>query len=345
MEQFSFEHLNSTEFEEFCFRLLQALGFKNVSWRKGSVTPSSPADSGRDIEAELVKTELDDHVHLERWFVDCKHFSSTVSASHLQNLLSWSSAHRPEVALFICSGFLSNASKDFLAHYKEQNRPPFRIHTWERPELEKLTINKPDLLAAFGVGGPFQFINRLHKLHLYYITRPPFSSLDFFFKILDRIEAAVRDEMMSMVFEAVINPRYREPAHPDEIVAHLRLDAVDYEHFKAKCHRLSGQLPEMTIVFLVMSDVLHWLFSFADETKVPELITYHWKAAKHFREEAASLGVSVEDEKRRVSLIKLARISEEMPEALPRKCKHYRQLYERFCQDVIPELFREPHSI
>lgn len=36
MNQFSLDHLDSTEFEEFCFDLLGSLGFTNLDWRKGT---------------------------------------------------------------------------------------------------------------------------------------------------------------------------------------------------------------------------------------------------------------------------------------------------------------------
>jgi hypothetical protein len=40
--------------------------------------------------------------------------------------------------LFIVSGFLSNPAKDYVRDYEENNRPPFRIKYWERPQVERL---------------------------------------------------------------------------------------------------------------------------------------------------------------------------------------------------------------
>jgi hypothetical protein len=59
--QLDFADFNETEFEEFCFELLEGLpGFHNVDWRKGTPKSSSPADHGRDIAAEV------DHVDVSR---------------------------------------------------------------------------------------------------------------------------------------------------------------------------------------------------------------------------------------------------------------------------------------
>lgn len=69
-----FTTLDSTDFEQFCFELLGGLdGFANVDWRKGTPKNTSPADRGRDIVAEVERTDVDGSKHAETWFVDCKH--------------------------------------------------------------------------------------------------------------------------------------------------------------------------------------------------------------------------------------------------------------------------------
>lgn len=76
----SFDHLTSSEFEEFCFDLLQANGFVNLDWRKGTGLTGVPADKGRDIIGEHLRTEPDGSQHLKRWFVDCKYYKKGVPA-------------------------------------------------------------------------------------------------------------------------------------------------------------------------------------------------------------------------------------------------------------------------
>jgi hypothetical protein len=86
------------------------------------------------------------------WFVDCKHYKTKgVPPEALQGLLSWAQAERPDVALVIASGFLSNPAKDYLRSYKENNHPPFRIASWERPILDKLGRRNRDLLSRSGL--------------------------------------------------------------------------------------------------------------------------------------------------------------------------------------------------
>lgn len=148
------ETLDDTEFEEFCFELLEELGFVNVDWRKGTALPTSPADRGRDIVAQHERTDIDGIKHLETWFVDCKRYKKGVPPEKLQGLLAWAHAERPDVALFIASGFLSNPAKDYLRDYEYNNRPPFRVKYWERPTLERLSANHEELIRRFLFGVP-----------------------------------------------------------------------------------------------------------------------------------------------------------------------------------------------
>jgi hypothetical protein len=149
-ERLDFEGLDPTEFEEFCYELFNELdGFKNADWRKGTPKNASPADRGRDIVAETEREEVDGATHTETWFVDCKHYDAGVPPEAIQGLLTWAQAERPDVALIVASGYLSNGCKDFIARYVEENRPPFRIKYWEKPVLGRLTRGKSEFLERF----------------------------------------------------------------------------------------------------------------------------------------------------------------------------------------------------
>lgn len=67
----------------------------------------------------------------------------------LQSLLAWANAERPEVVLFMVSGFLSNPSKDYLRDYELNNRPPFRLKYCERPVIERLVAGQDNFLRRF----------------------------------------------------------------------------------------------------------------------------------------------------------------------------------------------------
>lgn len=149
MRHLSFGRLSAVEFEEFCFDLLRALRFINIDWRKGTPLKSSPADSGRDLVAHEERIDVDGSKHHAKWFVDCKHYKKSVPPSELRSLLTWAEAERPDVVLFMISGFLSNPAKDYLHSYQANNRPPFKIKYWEKPQLERLSQRKASILRRY----------------------------------------------------------------------------------------------------------------------------------------------------------------------------------------------------
>ena len=140
-----FDGLSPTDFEEFCFDLLSEVGFVNLDWRKGTPKDSSPADHGRDIVGSVERTDMDGHRFDETWFIDCKHYDRGVPPKALEGTIAWAQAERPSTVLFIASGYFTNGAKDWIARYVEQNRPPFRIRTWERPQLRRLLADHLDI--------------------------------------------------------------------------------------------------------------------------------------------------------------------------------------------------------
>jgi restriction endonuclease len=159
MQEFSLNHLTDTEFEQFCYDLLSELKFINLNWRKGMGYSSSPSDRGRDIECQHTHEDIDGTVYLETWFVECKHYQQGVPPDKIQGALAWAAAERPDKLLIIASNFLSNPNKDHLESFIRNNKPGFRIKYWEKPDLERLTLDKPGLLRKYKLGGNTTTIN------------------------------------------------------------------------------------------------------------------------------------------------------------------------------------------
>jgi len=162
MKSISFKNLSPTEFEEFCFDLIQKLGFFNVDWRKGTGLKTSPADRGRDIVFQREYPDVDGTKYFETWFAECKQYTKGLPPTELQNLLSWANAERPEGIIFIVSNFLSNSAKDYLENYQKNNKPAYKIKYWERPVLEKLVKNKISLLRKYDlIKGPIRNVENI----------------------------------------------------------------------------------------------------------------------------------------------------------------------------------------
>lgn len=162
----SFVDLDGTGFEEFCFDLLLAMGFVNCDWRKGTPKKASPSDNGRDIEAYNRICDPDGYHRLETWNIDCKHYGRGVPPESFDSLITWSNATRPDVALIVVSGFLTNPAKNWIKEYVDKNRPPYRIRYWELPTLQRKIEAHPHLVEKHGlIVAPRRTKREIEKMH------------------------------------------------------------------------------------------------------------------------------------------------------------------------------------
>jgi hypothetical protein len=337
MAPFSVNHLNETEFEEFCFALLVELGFTNLQWRKGTGLESSPSDRGRDIECQLELTDIDGNKHFETWFVECKHHIKGVPPSQIQGALAWATAERPNTLLVIASNFLSNPAKDSLKIYETQNRPHFKIKVWERPDLEKLTLGRSRLLRKYRVTGEFPFLTILHPAHILYLKEPQLNTIGYLFETLDRLDPEKRDPILSWIYEPIIKPRYREPTTGKETINELRIDKLSYETFKSKCYEIvrTGTIDGPLLVFLIVNFVLQWQLGISDVTSVDEFIYRMRDAVKFFQ------GQMEEKPEERDELEAIIRHTEERIQHAYENTEQNYHSYELFCTEVVGALLLE----
>lgn len=330
------DKLTDTQFEEFCFCLVEEAGFVNVDWRKGTPLDASPADQGRDIVAQWKTVDVTGSVTLDTWFMDCKHYAKGVPPEKIQSLLSWAEAEQPRVALIIASGFLSNPAKEYLGRYKENRRPPFEIKVWERPQLEKLCLGKTKLLRKFGLAGAFPFLDVMHPAHLLYVREPCHNKLSYFFDVLRKLDPAVRDEMLQTQYHAIIRPRYREPVSADEKIGDLIVDEVSFRRFEEKCDELCDSLSQYDVVYLVVSHALQQLFHGADQTSYDRFLSNYQSIVESVKTRLSRGEVS-----RRTAEKEIA-FAEMLIDKLPRQMEKAYELYTKFCDEVVLELFNEP---
>lgn len=339
--EFSFNHLNSTQFEEFCFELLERLGFRNVNWRKGTGHASSPSDQGRDIECErVVEDVVDGELIVEKWFVECKHYKSGVPPEKIQGVLSWANSKRPDRVLIIASNFLSNQCKNFLDEYVRENKPPFKIKTWEKKDLERLTQGQSLLLKKYNVGYDFSFIYIMHPNHLLYIKDLHTFTLDSFFKFMDGVEATKRDKILDYAYTLIIKPRFRKPTTIKETWEDLLIDEVSYENFKSKCYETEKQNKNISVATYVTDIVLKTCFGLGDTTTLDQSI----KNLESLRESLQNRLLKEKGLENNSS----AKIIESALEKINRQLdnmadqnEEYRFLYNFFCENALSFLFAE----
>jgi hypothetical protein len=361
---FSLDHLTPTQFEEFCFDLLGENGFINIKWKKGTGLSTSPSDHGRDIECQYERVDVDGHKYLETWFVECKHSVKGVSPDKIQGAFSWATANRPDRLLLIASNFLSNPTHDYIENFVVNNRPPFKIKIWQKPELEKLTAGNIKLLRKYKIEGEFPFLTIMHPAHLLYIKNLQLNSVDYFFKVLDKLEPLKRDRLLSWVDEIIIRPRYRESVTGKERSIDLRIDEVSYEVFKEKCFEFASFFYGAFLVSALVNFILQAVFGGGDTTSINEKLAEFedhiqfiegMKSVHEGRsdEEYHKIGLNfvIKELKNREADFHERTVSESLDfvgnmfkqriRDYPNDAKEMYQLYVYFCEHVVKELLIE----
>lgn len=339
----AFDHLSESEFEEFTYDLLTALGFTNLSWHRGSGKGGATADRGRDVVAERLERDVDGHSRLEKWLVQCKHYVAGVPPEKLLGATSWAAAERPAVLLFVVSNFLSNPAKAWLDDLEKSNRPPFRIKIWERKDLEALVSTRPKLAVKYRVRVDLP-LDSVHPAHLLYMLRPSTNSLEYLFAVLDRLESEDRDALLSFSRMSVINPRFRDPVTGDETMADLKLDDIDYPAFKRKCLVLvdgPARLADDFLVKAIVNDTLTWACEFADPVEHEATVRRNRDAMAYFMRELDKESKS----RRRERLRQMIESCRERIDSAPQNLATAVRRYRLFCEKVLLGLYLEEKEI
>src|SRR5689334_4421657 len=87
--------LSPGQFENLTFDCMKAAGLKNVVWR----TPG--ADGGRDIEGYAFDRDLSGQDVVQKWYVECKLYSSSLDWPTIWNKISYADAQGADFLLVV----------------------------------------------------------------------------------------------------------------------------------------------------------------------------------------------------------------------------------------------------
>jgi len=337
--KFTLDQLNSVEFEQFSYELLQSLDFVNLSWRKGTGYAASPADQGRDIQAQNRVKEVDGKEYYENWFIECKHYIKGIPPEKLQGALSWASAERPDVLLFIASNYLSNAAKNYIDRYKMENKPSYRIKIWELPDLENLTVTMPHIRRKYNLSKGMEFLTLMDNSHLLYVAKPHINTIKYFLQLMDGLDPIKRDQAFGFTYSDIIQSRLRKPVTGEESIAELRIDPVDYTAFREKCLNMK-ESSSPNFVHKIVTNSLAWLFQMADKTMLHEAGKTQLWLIEQLEKEIRQKG-SDKEKRTRVGLLEeVTRIQKDLPQRYDR----YFILYTYICSELVRKLLIEKIS-
>lgn len=332
---FNFDAINETQFEEFCYDTLASLDFTNLSWRKGTGLSSSPSDQGRDIQAVLNRKDIDNSLHQETWFVECKHYKKGVPPDKLQGTLAWAQAARPDVLLIIVSNYLSNPCKQYLDDYQKNYNPPFRIKVWELKDLENITAGNERLRRKYGLSTEIAFLDNVNKYHLIYALKGHFNTIKYFIALMDSLNPVIRDNVFYATYLEQLKPRMREPVSGDETVSDLYLDPIDYASFRKLMLSIEEGTPRF--VHQIVTTELGMFFYICDKTSLPAFEDQHKRALEYLESQLAD----VTHEKEKALLEEMHNETQKRLIELPTEIEKRYADYEYICNELVQKLLQE----
>lgn len=140
-EDIVFSKLSFEEFEELCFDLILRLGFHSPIWRKGA------ADDGRDIEASFTVTNPIVKSYTERWFFECKLYSTGIPPDELTSKIAWADAEKPRHFALLTTSHLTNGCRNWLEKIRPEKS--YVIHLIEGKQLKGLLLAVPELVVKY----------------------------------------------------------------------------------------------------------------------------------------------------------------------------------------------------
>lgn len=137
----NWKKITQLEFENLCYDLLYALGFRNLDRRGGT------ADRGRDIEAIWKIKDPSGDIYLQKWFVECKFYKQGIPIRKIHDKILWADLELPDVFLIITNSYLTNKAKYLLK--KIQEKKQYNVLIWENEKIEKLLLKQPSILEKY----------------------------------------------------------------------------------------------------------------------------------------------------------------------------------------------------
>lgn len=328
--------LTETQFEELCYDLLVKLGFKNITWRKGTGKSGNTSDNGRDIEACLIVTDIDNTIYEEKWYIECKHYLNGVPTDKVTNAIAWASAEKKDKLLIISSNFLSNSCKQYLEKVKTCCQ--CKIKVWENKELEKMLNVHIDLLHKYKINRNFNTFQTMNPYHLSYITCLQNNTLEYFFNILEKIDEQKREEIFELTYCFFAHDYGIKEKTPRKI----------YSKFVEKCKENLKTTSDIYLVNSIVNVTLQILFNNGNVNNIETVL----ENRKDFLCSLLALGLDKDMSKKEIREkltnnnddIGLINFFEKISNELPNQTKKAYELYNYFCNNVVADLLKENYN-
>lgn len=129
---------SSDHFEELCYDVLEAEGFRDLKWR------GPAADGGRDIEARWFAPDPVGGTFQTHWFIECKWYTESVPFQQIEPKLLAASSNGVDYLLLITSSSVRNTALLEIERWLSTRGNPFQFRYWTgRDLLHRLVSHQP----------------------------------------------------------------------------------------------------------------------------------------------------------------------------------------------------------
>jgi hypothetical protein len=135
---------SAPSFENLVYDTVTALGLENAVWR----TPGR--DSGRDIEGVFPVSDLSGFRHLQRWYIECKKYASSVDWPTIHGKLAYAEAHAADFLLVVTTSSVSPQAVDELNRWNSKHRYP-KVRVWNGYQLVQILEQMPEVQLKYGL--------------------------------------------------------------------------------------------------------------------------------------------------------------------------------------------------
>jgi hypothetical protein len=284
-----FDKINWKEFEELCFDLLMKYQFHDIIWHQGS------ADDGRDIEAMYTVINSLIGRYTEKWFFECKFYSSGVPMNEMVSKIGWATAHRVQHFVLITNTYPTKSNRDYLN--LTQQTANFKIHIIDGKALKKTLLPFPDLIVKYFADDTTIWVKNLVRQWGFQNALPDLKTLYKLSKLVDpskldkeelvflflAFETSEYDEdfldndMEPFSFDFLLDEikQHRNTDYPIDIEKETGFSDRGWSHFSLQ----TSELTNTDIVYILYQDTENkenlQLFLKRDNKQVSVKITYN----------------------------------------------------------------------
>lgn len=168
-QDINFDRIDWREFEELCFDLLMKYQYHDMIWHQGS------ADAGRDIEALATVVNPLLGTYVEKWFFECKFYSSGVPMVELVSKIAWAEANRVKHFVLMTNTHPTKDAWDFLK--LKQQIVNFKIHVIDGKLIKSKLLAFPDIIVKYFADDTVVWVKNLVRQWVFQDALPDIKTL------------------------------------------------------------------------------------------------------------------------------------------------------------------------